>query len=132
MATSDCLYEWVICFLFQPVHSKMLIHSGTNNQLSLWINNWIIHWIHLFKKADSVQKVNKYEGVIELSTQLIRSNKQNHSGTKQVTVTSESLNHSLKRFIQTHWFTQESLSHWIIPSTDSLKQTKLSTKLIIY
>ncbi len=70
--------------------SKTLIHTGMK-QVTLWLDHWIIHSSDLIKPKMFFKK----------TLVLCRA--------KQLTLwyMIESLNHSLKRFIQKHWFIQE-------------------------
>ncbi len=71
------MYERVIESLTQTIHSNTLVHTGRKH---VWASHWITH------SNDSFKHIGSY---------------------RKKTCMSESLNHSLKRFIQTHWFIQE-------------------------
>ncbi len=103
-----------------------------SKSLSQWAIHWIIHSNDSFKTADSFTNEASdcvFEEIIESFTQMIHSKQLIHLQMKQVPVsTSNSLNHSLKWFIQNSWFIykwSKSLSqwaiHWIIHSNDSFK-----------
>ncbi len=94
------MYERVIESLTQTIHSNTLVHTGIKH---VWASHWITH------SNDSFKHIGSYRKKTFMSESLNHSLKrfiQTHWFIQEENM-SESLNHSLKRFIQTHWFIQE-------------------------
>ncbi len=147
----------------QLIHLQMKqVTVFLNESLNHWLkrflqNSWFIYkwseWLFLkkslnhslkrfFKTADSFTNEASdcvFEEIIESFTQTIPSKQLIHLQMKRVTVfLNESLNHSLKRFLQNSWFIYKWsewlcfwMNHWIIHSNDSSKQLiHLQMKLV--
>ncbi len=104
-----CLYKWVTeSFIQRLIQST----DSFRNQSSdcLWVSHWIIHLIDSFNNTDSFRKklnVCLYKWVTESLIQQIHSKRWFIQESIKWLSLSQSLNHSLGRFVQQHRFILE-------------------------
>lgn len=118
MATSNCVYQWVIKSFIQAIHSKTLIY--------LWVSHWIIHaFVH---NHGFIQEWNEWLLMSHWITQAndaLKTSLRNKTCDCLVSHWIIHTNKSLK-----HWFVQEinkwpslRINHWNTHSSNSSKNT---------